>query len=360
MSQQLEKRIRRWFADLDSADWLRAQKAYKYLLFQVDAPFLPHLLQRLDGTDTVKLVQAVHILAATRRRGIIDRLNLLLLPHLTDADASIRRAVLQALSPHEGDDLIPLATGMLRDPDPDVRWAAARLLDAARDPRTVLVFLDLLTSAEYWLRSTAIDALGHLRDARAVEPLCAQLSDGAQQHTILRVLVEIGDLRAVGCIRPMLASPNPNIRMSAVWALGELRAGELWPEIVRQFDTPNVMLRCRVVEALGTIGLPEVVAHLIGCLADPHRAVRRKAVVALGRIGDPQASAPIVGCLADPYHRVRLAAIAALGHVGDAAAIVALTELLVCGDMFSKQNKRTIQQSITDITVRTRADSDSV
>ncbi|MCF8226544.1 MAG: HEAT repeat domain-containing protein [Bacteroidales bacterium] len=63
----------------------------------------------------------------------------------------------------------------LKDPDANIRTAAAAALAASRDSGALDVLVAILKNEEYWSdRSNAATSLGIIGDKRAIEPLFRQ------------------------------------------------------------------------------------------------------------------------------------------------------------------------------------------
>ena len=138
--------------------------------------------------------------------------------------------------------------------------------------------------AYFKVRAAAADALGHLGDPRAVEPLVATLGDD-----------------------------DMHVREAAAGALGHLgdpRAVDSLAAILCDTDVLDAAF-----SALVTIGAPCVPA-LVATLKDDKFSVRTDAAKALGQIGDARAVEPLIATLRDSKEPVREAAAEALDRLG--------------------------------------------
>lgn len=83
----------------------------------------------------------------------------------------------------------------------------------------------LQTGAHPESREEAAEALGEIRDPRAVEPLIGALKD--RDHEVRAeaadALARIGDPRAVEPLNALLGDPRPEVRRAAEKALSRLR-----------------------------------------------------------------------------------------------------------------------------------------
>src|SRR5688572_24518237 len=138
-----------------------------------------------------------------------------LAPMVTDPNLEVRKAVVQALSGSQDKLAVAALVSALRDSDRELRWRAAKALEAAgwrpaSDEQSVwraVAYCEYLKAADF--------------GSVAVEPLIAELEDpnSPNHRDVILSLGRMGDARA---IRPLLAAVtdrDPNIRVAAVDAL---------------------------------------------------------------------------------------------------------------------------------------------
>lgn len=156
---------------------------------------------------------------------------------------------------------------------PDIKKLAAR--------GKVDALVKALTHPDAKIRSEAAEALGKLRDPRAIEPLVAACGDDVL-----------------------------DVRHSAMWALGNIGEPAAIPALVAFMREGSD----RASWALAAIGEPAV-DPLLEVLAADHGRHAGLAIRALGRIGDARAAAPIAAYLGGPATETRYAteALAAIG-----------------------------------------------
>jgi|CZKF01.1.fsa_nt_gi HEAT repeat protein len=108
----------------------------------------------------------------------------------------------------------------MKDPDADVRWEAANALGEIKDPRAVPPLLEALQAKD--LQWHAAYALGKIKDPRAVEPLIAALQnkDAEFREQVASALGEIKDPRADAALIAALKDPEPKVLHAAANALG--------------------------------------------------------------------------------------------------------------------------------------------
>jgi hypothetical protein len=95
---------------------------------------------------------------------------------LSSKDKTIQNLSLRFLNA-EGKDRIQVLVEALKDKDSVVRGIAAEALGKLKDPRAVEPLIGALKDEDWYVRKSAAEALGELRDPRAVEPLIKALKD---------------------------------------------------------------------------------------------------------------------------------------------------------------------------------------
>jgi len=148
--------------------------------------------------------------------------------------------------------------------------------------------MDLLTPDQDWQTTAcALDALGKLKLAAAVDPIAAHL-----------------------------AHPNTWVRIAAAHALGDIGgATVVQPLSSALTDTAHTVVTASLI-ALGRTGLPQAVTKCARHLAHANPRVRAAAVSALGRLGGPDSGALLEPMRRDPDAGVRYKAERALKRLG--------------------------------------------
>jgi HEAT repeat protein len=112
-----------------------------------------------------------------------------------------------------------------------------------------------------------------------------------------------------------LRHSNGHVRVAAVEALGRLRAAAALEPVRVLLNDPVWEVRREAAEALGRFGDPRAVDSLAGALNDGDADVREATAVALGSLGDRQGIGPLVLALKDSTSGVRRIAAAALSRI---------------------------------------------
>lgn len=205
------------------------------------------------------------------------------------------------------DAVLPLAG----HPDPSVAAAAIGCLGALRDPAAIPALLAVLDRGERWQSFYAIDALGDLGHAAAVNRLVPLLDDPYYRKAVLRALGRIGDETAVPPIVALLRAEPQHPDRTALAALNEM------VDRARTALGRETLLARLGVELQPARGGP-LTAALATLSAEGGIEQRRHALRALGWLGDVAAVAPLVQALPEPA--LAAAAAAALTAIGPDAA----------------------------------------
>ena len=176
-------------------------------------------------------------------------------------------------------------------------------------------------------RNHAAQALGKIRDTRAVEPLIALLEDKNMGYFVEMALGDIGDKRAVEPLIAKLKRQNygdPHT-FDELAKIGGPRVIEF---LVRECAA-NALTKVDDKQA--------VVESLITALKDNSESVRAHAAEALGLIGDEKAVESLISVLMDERYVVRRYAALALGAMGDRRIGKAFIALLKTGKYVAEQ-----------------------
>ncbi len=135
------------------------------------------------------------------------------------------------------------------------------------------------------IRAKAIEALGEIRDERAVEPLTKALWDKDEQLSIQWKAAEaLGKIGHAGAVKTL------------IYRLG---LGQRSTVLAERYES----VRAGAAEALGKIGDARAVEPLIlALLNDTSGSVRANAAWALGEIGDERAVEPLTRLLGSYEH----------------------------------------------------------
>lgn len=147
-----------------------------------------------------------------------------LLPMLSNTNAVVRLAALEALSEMNHHALLPIFSAALDDPEPQVRIVALQALGSLDEPMALSSIEPYLFDHETDVRLAAIEALADLEYEQAAQTLASLLSDQDAniRHQVVNALGEIGGEQAIAYLRQARVDPDADIRANAITILDEL------------------------------------------------------------------------------------------------------------------------------------------
>jgi len=242
---------------------------------------------------------------------------------LQHEDAPVRAAAVEQLGALGKSEALPEMRALLLDPVPGVRASTLSAICAIEGERAVpavLPFLEARTAPEAVVRAAAAVALvrhagieGVLAAAKPLQELLAA-TDPRDRAAAADALGNIG---VRGFFRPLLAFLRDSelpVRRRAIAAAGKLRAVELIPALVEQFQRRETALEA--ASALAGFG-PGIEAQLEAILVDEasRAACRRGVALVLQRLGTNAAAAALTSALTSRESTVRKAAARALARL---------------------------------------------
>ncbi len=236
------------------------------------------------------------------------------------------RETLARLLDHRG--AVEAARQQTRSTRAEHRAEAGNLLADAGSPAAVRDLLKLLHDPEPQVRWAAARGLGRLGHPSALSPLLASL-EGARPMPFDVVADAVFQIRdcPVSLLRQGLKSHSMPTRAVTVELLGRFQALVAAEDVIGLLHhDPSVEVRARAARSLGRMGSPRALPPLLICLNDGPVAVRAMTIWALGEIGGPEARSALRSTLTGPSHQVRGLAAEALAGLGPTGMEV-LTEV---------------------------------
>ncbi len=209
--------------------------------------------------------------------------------------------------------------------DDAIQTATIEALGRIKDRRAVEALTPLVQHPRETIRTLTAEALGQIADKRALQILCRVLEDPSENVRLVAAtaLSKMPDNRVV---RPMLLALNdkcPEIRAMAIQTLGACQEPRVLPKLTGFLDSPHQEERIAAAEAMGRLGSSDAVPKLLRILEttdpDDERAVLR-IVDAFRRLEDPRAVLPLLNLMDSSKKLIRQRAIEALGKTGDRSA----------------------------------------
>ncbi|MCX6558123.1 MAG: HEAT repeat domain-containing protein [Candidatus Aminicenantes bacterium] len=282
----------------------------------------PDVAKMEEKKDVAGLIKALRNSDWLRRRNAVQALGKILdaraveplVDKLKDWDKDVRNCAAEALEKF----------GLPSEPEVQAwYWVAKEDFNkvASLGYIAVQTFIMALNDLKSSACHLAVDTLGTIGDARAVEPLIAVLKKSIDPKSSLHMHVieslgKIGDSKAVEPLIQILQRKDKWYG-AAIKALGDIGdAMAVWP-LVQALNDPNSSVRFVAAEALSEIGDARAVEPLIKALKDSNSTVRGSAAMALGEIGDERAVEPLKMALNDANEFVHSEAANALVRIGN-------------------------------------------
>lgn len=260
-------------------------------------------------------------------------------------DSNLRNAAMELFVALGGRSLPPLRT-LLKDADEEVRTFSSVMLGNLGERDAVPDLLEALGDPDLNVKHAVAEALGKIKDPRAVEPLMEILqSDMWLQFPAAVALGELGDSRAIPALLPLLDVPGANV--PAIQALGKIGDRRALEPLCRFLEDPEPSLREWALEAVAGLFFVcplkdspvtlsrTAVEGLLATLASQSLKARRNAMTVLGIFKVREAAPAIAGLL--PDRELREDALDALARIGGEGAVAELSALTTDADPFVRR-----------------------
>lgn len=237
-----------------------------------------------------------------------------------EAGARALREILQTASPGAAAQSPPaVAAALLEAWQLGWRAPVAELAAFAADP----------SAATRW---RALYSLARLRSARGAGPLLDALQDrdpavrAVAARGVTRALADSAQLDPTGVaqrLRPLVADPDPQVRINALRALASFRDSTLAGAVVPLLADLDVGVAVQAETTLGALGGGAAVQALRGLVTSAVFAVRRQAAIGLAEADSAAGSAAAAALAGDADWRWRSVAAEAFGAARSRGALEA-------------------------------------
>ena len=207
--------------------------------------------------------------------------------------------------------------GCSRTIDDVARWTESgdieNLIGALDDPKLAI-------------RKGAIEGLGRLKAAQAIDALVAMLSDTREIACLAaNSLGLIGDEKASAPLAEKFRTSSIERRLACGKALGHTGGNVAAEALVLALADDNVKIRIVAAESLSAIGDSAIPAIINGLECD-QKAIRKWAAAELGRLKAAQSVDALVAALDDDAEEIACLAATSLGLIGDEKASAPLAK----------------------------------
>jgi HEAT repeat protein len=184
-------------------------------------------------------------------------------------------------------------------------------------------------TSDWKMRRVAVDMLRRTASRQDIEHLIQTLRrdhhDINLLNSALQVLVSAA-IDVTPALIALLEDADPNLRMHAALALGQLRGNGDVPALIGALDDADDNVRFHAIEALGSLAAPEAVEALAEIAASGNFFLAFAAIDALGKCDDGRVAPRLCGMLSD--ETLRRAVVDTLATVGDEDCVAPLVALL--------------------------------
>ncbi|MBD3209855.1 hypothetical protein GF318_00555 [Candidatus Micrarchaeota archaeon] len=286
---------------------------------------VPGLLESLENQDSYLLKNSIELLGKIKDPRSIPKL----IEKLDMRTPDVRSSLVSSLA-EAGRAAVPALCDALGSSEPLVAAGAANALGKIKDKRAIKPLVSLLGSREYHVSYTASRALSNIG-----QPAVPYLLDALQSRKKLAranasmVLGTIGGEDARKALAGVSENdPDGYVRNSAKNALRFCT--ETIPALLSSLGDSENKIRAAAARKLGETGVnPFVYLEIALMLEKPNPPEAREgAAMALGELGDERAVRPLVAALDDENAEVRISALEALGKIGDSSAVPELMQSL--------------------------------
>lgn len=229
----------------------------------------------------------------------------------------------------------PELTKAMKSAHPIIRGRVAEVFGISKDKNAIPVLIEALHGEFFTVRARSAMALANIGDVRVLPELLPLLKDH-EDETRIAACTAIGRFRDPSTFDELanvaLDDMKIEVRQAAVMALGDTKNPAAIPflmEALRDsfwwFEREQaVRVLLTAIEGMGD----DVVEPLIEALGDREGTVRKYAAMILGRLRDPRAIEELGMTVYDLHHEVSLTAAEALAQFG-APAVELLAEALI-------------------------------
>jgi len=248
-------------------------------------------LESKQGAEVIKVI--VQTLGQSGNKAVVEPLLRSLEGFHYDFYWEVREATAQALGLLGDDRGIQPLRKLLKDPASSVRAAAAMALGRLGDACAFEEMIQLLRDDKEIVRNAAVAALGKLGDPRAIEPLVKVMDDYSVDlgDAAIEALVQLGNFNVVDPLVKAVLNGSSH----AAEALGLLKDARAVVPLIQALGDRKERVRCSAAEALGELGDARAIEPLIQVIGDGAKEVRLAAAEALSQLGESQWSQWIKG-----------------------------------------------------------------
>jgi len=219
---------------------------------------------------------------------------------------------------------VSIAIQGLRDPDAGVRRVSAEILGHLPTPEATTALVEALTDDDSAVKVAALNGLTGFHDSSALLEITTCLSD-PEPEVRLTAIYSLGQLatsaRGVAAqVEPLLTDNDPLVKIQAAQTLflvaNHIEARDTLHQMAVHSDS---LVRANALEALGKCGDESAFDLAVSALGDVQPKVRKAAASALVNINPLEALNPLIQHLDDNDKSVREELARSLDRIGEPA-----------------------------------------
>ena len=191
-------------------------------------------------------------------------------------------------------------------------------------PRAV----EAVGAGNWQLRGLAVRNLRQRATTAEIAHLLDTLRRGYQDLNVVSSALQVlaANRDVISPLIELLSDPQPDLRMHAALALGNVGDPVAVPALISALDDEEPNVRFHAIEALGAIGAGDAVDRLADIARSGDFFLSFPAVAALGRTDDPRVASALTSLLDDEL--LRPAVVDTLAQTGDEDAVAPLVAVL--------------------------------
>ena len=235
-------------------------------------------------------------------------------------------------------------TDIAKSNDKRERILAMEALGNLRDPRAIPALTESLQSDSWVVRETAVKSLGNIKDYMAIKPLMDALNDDdkfvreAALKGLRRTVASMAKSKDLRFYKPLLeALPGgDNVTREGVYdalllgvnTLKRFQEPSLFKQLFAALENENLYVRESAARLLGDIQDAAVVSPLIEAQEDNSKFVRDAAAESLQQVSDSRAIPALIQALSSDNHEIRDEAIKVLSRFKDLDSVNQMIDAL--------------------------------
>lgn len=258
--------------------------------------------------------------------------------------SSIDKEALQAIINIDTPTVEPLIKA-LKSNNVHLRRNVAEALGKIKEPRAVNALIDALNDEDTFVRKNSAEALGEIGDKRAFIPLITALNDkktcvrDASLDALKKVINKMKDVDGVDSLSDFITHENPAIREIVIDAIKGEKSKKAIEILILATKDIDPKIRKKAVDAIINIGKPAI-EPLINAMNTEDIDMKISSAFLLGELKASEGIELLINSLKYASEekplsaeRLRIESAIALGKIADVRAIEPLIEIIRDGEI---------------------------